>query len=536
DILDIRNKPIEELEGLLGDLLTVQEKLALEEFSPEGFAAYYEKKFSIPLPGYALRKWITPIFKGKEKDKGALIFAWRGSWKTTTVSVTFTEYFIGHHPERANLIISSSGANADLVTESIRSTIEHSRVWKEVFPHVVPDKKKGWGADGYEVKRTDMEYSDWVDLNAHRKDPTLLGLGVESSTLIGKHPDGLLLMDDLLDDDNTVSVRQMAAVARKVTGTILPFIVEDETKPKGQKVITWPVVIGTPWEEDDVYQDIKDTGEFVFSETPIMTEVEEDKGIYFNHELLSGWYELTEPGRYSEKSIIRVYNRSGHKEFMRMYMLELKVKMEGEGLTFRTYPHQKINFSSVMTIGVDYMSMIKEANVDLRNRSYYAQAYLFKMPDGRAVVGDGWHGRPTQGEAELEMEKAESAFPGHRVTIFEGDGKGEEALQIFLRNPNLNLYPMKTEGKGKPERLEKQLGPWLENGKILISDGETPFLVFLRKCLRKYPQHFKDPIDALYWAARGMPEVMVMDKPKDQLPSAERKKKMESPWISVGSN
>jgi len=216
-------------------------------------------------------------------------------------------------------------------------------------------------------------------------------------------------------------------------------------------------------------------------------------------------------------------------------MLDLSVKMEGEGLAFRTYPHEKIDFTAPMTCGVDYMSMIKDANVDLRNRSYYAQAYLFKLPDGRAVVGDGWHGRPTQGQAEIQMEAAE-AFYGHRGTWFEGDGKGEEALQVFLRNPNLTLIPRKTGGKGKPERLERQLGPWMENGKIMISDGDTPFLIFLRKCLRKYPQYFKDPIDAVYWAAMGMPEVMVLEKHKDELPRAKRKKTIRNPWLSVGSN
>ena len=533
--MDLQKLSKEDLEGLLAEVVTAKEKLLLKEFSPEGFAVFYEKLHGNPLPKYALEKWIIPIFEGKKIDKGAEIFAWRGSWKTTTVSVTFTAYYIGHHPERANLVIGSSGGSADLVTEAVKSIIEYSAVWKEVFPHVVPDKKKGWGAEGYEVKRVDIEYSDWVGLNTKRKDPTLLGLGVESKTLIGKHPDGILLMDDILDEDNTASVRQMSGISTKVTGTILPFIVEDESNPPGERLITWPIVIGTPWTEDDVYQDLKNTGEFIFSETPVMEECEEGEGIYFNHELLSGWHKLTEPGRYSEDSIVRVYNRSGHKEFMRMYMLDLTVKMEGEGLTFRTYPHQKVDFEAEMTVGVDYMSMIKEANVDFRNRSYYAQAYLFKLPDGRAVIGDGWHGRPTQGEAEVQMEKAERIFPGHRCTVFEGDGKGEEALQIFLRNPNLTLFPMETEGKGKVERLEKQLGPWLENGKILISDGDTPFLQFLRKCLRKYPQYFKDPIDATYWAARGMPEVMVIEKPEKHLPRHQRKKKKKNPWFAVGS-
>ena len=537
--MDLKNASISELERIQSSLLQARNDLladkARSEFSPEGFDAYYERKFGFPCPEYAIRQWIVPIFEAKKKNKGAEIFAWRGSWKTTTVSITFGEYFIGHNPERSNLFISSSGANADLITEAIKSTIEHSSIWKEVFPNIVPDKGKGWGSEGYEVWDTNYEYPEWVDLTAERKDPTLLGLGVESKTLIGKHPTGLLFLDDILDDDNTVSVRQMAAIARKVTGTILPFIVEDETRPEGETVITWPVVVGTPWEDDDVYQDIRDTGEFVFSNTPIMVECAEGEGIFIDHEKLHGWYELTEPKRYSKESIIRLYNRSAHKEFMRMYMLDLSVKIEGEGLKFRTYPHDKIDWNAPMTCGVDYMSMAKEANVDLKNRSYYAQAYLFKLPDGRAVIGDGWHGRPTQLEAEDKLGQPE-AFPGHRATYFEGDGKGEEALQVFMRNPDLTIVPMKTQGKGKVERLERQLGPWLENGKILISDGETPFLQFLRKCLRKYPQWFKDPIDAVYWAVRGMPEVLVLEKLSDSLPRSKRKKKNINPWVSVGSN
>ena len=373
-------------------------------------------------------------------------------------------------------------------------------------------------------------------MNSARGDPSVLDLGIGSKTLIGKHPDGFLLMDDILDEDNTASVRQMTAVATKVTGTILPFIVEDDKRPEGQQVITKTIVIGTPWQEDDVYQDIKDTGEFISTKIPIMVECKEGEGVFFDHEKLHGWYKLTDPKKHGQDSVIRLYNRSAHKEFMRMYMLDLSVKMEGEGLSFVTYPHEKIDFTWPMACGVDYMSMIKESNVNLKNRSYYAQAYLFKMPDGRAVVGDGWHGRPTQLQAEQRMEQAE-AFYGHKGTVFESDGKGEEALQVFLRNPHLTIIPMRTKGQGKPERLERQLGPWLEKGKILISDGETPFLIFLRKCLRKYPGWFKDPIDAVYWAARLMPEVCTLEKPVGILPGFKKHKaRIDNPWLSVGSN
>jgi hypothetical protein len=133
------------------------------------------------------------------------------------------------------------------------------------------------------------------------------------------------------------------------------------------------------------------------------------------------------------------------------------------------------------------------------------------------------------------MEQA-AAFYGCRSIIFEGDGKGEEALQVFLRNPNLPIIPMRTKGQGKQERLERQLGPWLENGTILISDGDTPFLIFLRKCLRKYPNYFLDLIDAVYWAARGMPEILTLTKSREELPAVRKRKRQECPYYAVGSN
>ncbi len=508
---------------------------ASREFSPQGFESWYERVQGNRLPQYQLDEWTVPVHEIKQTDYDIIIEAFRGSWKTTTVSITWGAFFIGHHPEKAKLVISSSGDNANAVTEAIKNIIEFTDAWKECFPNIVPDKKRGWGEKGYEVMRTDMSYEDWRGINTKRKDPTLLGLGVESKTLIGKHPDGLLLLDDILDEDNTASVRQMSGIATKVTGTILPFIVEDDTKPKGQQVITWTIIIGTPWQEDDVYQDIKDTGEFICSKIPIMVECEEGEGTFIDHEKLHGWYKLTDPKKHSIDSIKRLYNRSRHKEFSRMYLLDTSVKMEGEGLSFKTYPHEKIDFTATMVCGVDYMSMIKDAKVDLRNRSYYAQAYLFKMPDGRAIIGDGWYGRPTQAQAETRMEQAE-AFYGHRATVFESDGKGEEALQVFLRNPDLTLLPMKTGGQGKRERLEMQLGPWLEKGTILISDGDTPFLMFARKSLRKYPQGFKDLIDAIYWAVRGMPEVLTLVKPKNEIPPSHMRIAQDNPYLSVGSN
>ena len=95
---------------------------------------------------------------------------------------------------------------------------------------------------------------------------------------------------------------------------------------------------------------------------------------------------------------------------------------------------------------------------------------------------------------------------------------------------------MKTGGKGKGERLERQMGPWIENGTVRISDADTPFLVELRRELDNYPLcDHDDALDAVYWSLRGMPEVLTMPRDVDgELPMNTYKKKVTNPYLSLG--
>jgi hypothetical protein len=96
---------------------------------------------------------------------------------------------------------------------------------------------------------------------------------------------------------------------------------------------------------------------------------------------------------------------------------------------------------------------------------------------------------------------------------------------------------MKTGGKGKAARLERQMGPWLENGMVRISDADTPFLVELRRELDNYPLcDHDDALDGVYWALRGMPEVLSMPRDMEgELPmNMPWKKKITNPYVSLG--
>ena len=216
----------------------------------------------------------------------------------------------------------------------------------------------------------------------------------------------------------------------------------------------------------------------------------------------------------------------GKVEFARMYLLDL-TKTQNKVFIWQSYPGEKTKGDWPVMVGVDYAGTMDERRNREGRNDYFAMAYVMKLPDGGAVVYDGLRTHCTQAEAEVYVTAAQAQFPHHLAAVIEGDGKGEEFIQVLRRNPTLKLIPMKTGGKGKGPRFEYQLQPWLASGRVRISDAKTPFLDALRKELSDYPYGKNDDcIDAVYWALRGMPDVLTMPSSRDELPPLYRKKKV----------
>jgi hypothetical protein len=522
----------------------IKAEIAKQEDTPDGFACFYELVHGNELPDHC-REWVEHIYGAKRKDKGVLNFAWRGSWKTTTISVTFTAWRIGKDPERANLIIQANDKKAAKTTQLIADIIKTSPAWKMVFPNIVPDMERGWGAGGYEVKRNDIEYPEWREMNSSRVDDTLLGLGIESGSLIGKHPDGVLNMDDIHDEENTVSVRERQNIINKVTSTILPFVVEDEEKPEGERMVTWFLVVGTPWTDDDAYHYLKDTGEFEFIEIPVMTAAEEgEEGAVridqsnmtvANHTDIYGWWKLNWPKKFGIRTIVVWRNRTGKREFARMYLLDLSVAKE-TGLKYLLYPSESIDLNWVAGGGVDYASTIeiRGKKMDLSQRSRFAMTYGLKTPMNRAVIYDGISGHFSQVQAEGYVERAQEMFYNWHNSGVEMDGKGEELYALLGRKPHVRLFPFWTGGKSKRNRQERVLGPWLELGVVMISDADTDFLTRLRKALDDWPNGNMDEIDSVYAYCKTIPDVLRVPKQEEGLPAPRKKEKEPSPFVAFG--
>lgn len=509
----------------------------------KGFCAFYHLMHGFAPPQH-VQDEIAAIFGSAGKDKGVEILASRGSWKTTSIALTFVPWFIGHHPTTANLIIQANDASANATALAVSETIRVHPAFVQVFPHVVPSERK-WSEDGYFVRQTHTNHTrqkeiteaEWQKLIGAQKDPSLLALSYSSKSVVGKHPTGLFLIDDIHDEENTKSPAMLEDVLKKLTGTILPmvFSLRNESAPVGQQLQTTIVAVGTPWVEGDAMQYLRETGEFEVFEFPVIQEVapETPGAVRLDHtsprgEELKGWFRFNWPEKFGLNATLAAFNVSGEFDFWRMYLLQFKAR-KGEGVRFLLFPAQEIDLTQDAAGGCDYASMLQERKKDPGNRSRFAHVYVVKIPRlNKLVVQECFSEHVTQLEAERQLERPQAIFRHWQGTWLEMEGRGEEAFQTFSRKPNLKLVPATTKGIPKHRRHETGVNPWLQSGMVMISDANTPGLNRLRAALNKWPNGSTDEMDALFHALKAFPEVL-------QMPSMERGATAQS-WKPKPSN
>lgn len=506
----LKKMSAEEIDAL--ERIALSQIAALDD-SPESFAAFYKVVHKRDIPEHGLKDWIVPLYEAKKESKGIVIEAFRGATKTTIVTITFVAYRIGKDPQKANLLIQVGDDIAQDNTRAIADLIQNNEGWKMVFPNVVPDMERGWGAGGYEVKRNDIDYVEWRSQNSDRKDPTLVGVGYKSREIIGKHPNGVCVIDDIHDENNTSSAKELEGVQRILTGTIYPAMMEE----------TWKIFIGTPWTDNDCLHYTASTGEYAHVKTPVYKEGIDGEKIY-------SW-----PTMFSEDNVRKIANLTGRLEFARMYLLDL-THAKNRVLKYTKYPSSEVRYNWPMVGGTDYASNRDAMKNASGQGDYFAIAYVAKLPGGGAIVVDGVVDRCTQAQGESYMLRAQEIFPLWQGNGVEAVGKGDDFVQVLMRHPMLRIVPMGTGGRSKGVRIERELSPWLENGTLRISDAETPFLNELRRELDGYPNvDHDDCIDAVYYACRMIPEVFVMPVENLEIKEFIKKKRERNPFLALGS-
>lgn len=478
--------------------------------TPDAFAAFYELVFGLPLPPHA-RAWVDFTYAAREREKGVLIKAFRGSTKTTTLTIAFVAWRMGLEPHKANLLIQVGDDIAADNTAQIADIVAHNPGWKLVFPSVIPDEGRGWGAGGYEIKRADLDYPKWRELCARRKDPSLLGAGYKSGEIIGKHPDGVLIVDDIHNEINTASERELATVRNILTGTIFPTATEE----------TWQVFVGTPWIPNDVLAYIEATGEFEMMSTPVMVDGEP-----------------TWPEKFPLSEIAKRRALSGEVEFARMFLLDLEA-MKGLNLKrewLHEYPSAQVRASWPVIFGIDYAST--QDKLKDKERDFFSLAIYRAIPGGGLVLVDGYRGRISKGEALDVVMSYWGVYPTLVKMGVENIGKGEEFYNDLALMNDANgrvppLIPITHGKRGKGERFENWLAPRFQHSRIWISDAPTPWLLSFSGQWLGWPnvQH-DDDLDAAYMGAAAGEGYM----PAKSDRSIFGKVKMPNPFASLGKS
>ena len=531
--------------------------------TPLGFAAYFEKMSGMKLTIEAAR-WIVNAYKAHDEGRGLLQECHREAGKTTVISKFFLSFRIGHEPYKTWAIVRINEPKARQTAKAIARIIEYDPTWKEYFPNIVPYKERGWGdVTGYYVKDTSMSEEQWEKVNtASVDDPTFIGYGWSSGSVIGSRWTGGAIIDDIVDADSVSSDAESAKLKTFVTSTLSFCLTEG----------AWEFWNFTPWTKTDIYANRKATGNYAHNKSPCLIPAKEgetmvvDTGeIYGKVELeaeywepaplnpdypeygqipLSGrWYFRYWADAWSWERLENKYRdgvteegSGGHIEFARMLMLDLDAI---EGLTLKSqwlhyFPAEDIDPSWAVFFGIDYASTRDKLKRG-KERDYFSLAVLRAVPLGGLVLVDGYRGRLTKGEALLKTAGYFNQYPTCKLITVESIGKGEEFYNDLVMMDDaygipLPLLEIPSHGrKSKGSRFEDWLAPKFQVARIWVSNAFTPWLQEFKNEWLSYPNGaFDDCLDAVYMAAQGAQGYMPIKTDREG-----RKKKQPHPMQQI---
>lgn len=499
------------LRGFWASLPTDQKELAefkrraqnaRENFTVDGFRDYFYCIWRMEMAPYA-RRWAKKFMSGK----WTILECFRGSTKSTTLTITFASFVLGHFPETSLLIVQANDTAANKSTSSIKMIIEQFSGWKETFPHVVPDKGRGWGAEGYFIKDTNIEqekgYGAWVEktMQDHVKDPSFVGFGILSGNIVGMHPRWLFL-DDVHDRQNSVYPKDRENVVQTVRENLLPVL----TKPGENKPFVG--IACTFWDENDAYHILLETGLFEHIKTPIFEYVEEGGDAEWQGKSIK----LAWPEGFPVEMVKLYYDSNDLKTFKREYLCDESSTIDS-AYRYQSYPETEIDLRWVAVVGADPVSVLNQGE----GISHFAALDGLLSPFNQVVVTDGILEKCGALAGEEYIVNAQSTYPNFMKAVIEGNGSGAIFGSTVSRHPGMVVQTVKVQDIGKGSKFDRQykfLEPLVRSGAVRVSTADKPILRAVRKYFDTFPNFTKeDPLadlgDALVLLVYGFPSVWI---------------------------
>jgi phage terminase large subunit-like protein len=515
--------------------------------SPDGFASYFELMEGVPLHAEG-RRWIEKAYKAHAEGKGSAHEVHREGGKTTVFSKHFLSFRIGHEPEKTWGLIRLNDTKANETTKAIAQVIKDNPNWKLVFPTVVPDFGRGWGEKGYYVKDTQYSDDEWAEIvTRENPDPTFVGYGWESGSVVGSRFSGGVVVDDIHDRENTSSPTMLAKIKEWYAEVLEYCVMKD----------AWQIWNFTPWTHNDLYAHIKGTGEYVLSKTPVMREVSPDHPdaelwpeMPLNREHpelgtipLSGKYYVRHwPEMWPWERLAEKYRKTKAIGFARQMLLDLEAT---KGITLKNewlhvYPVRRQDKTWPIFFGIDYASTRDKVQASLDDLDYFSLSVGRAIPGGGLILIDGTMDRLSKGEALLRTQSFAGRYPTLMMIGVETISEGKEFYNDLVFTNDifgypLPLFPVKSHkgvARRKETRFEEWLAPKFQLGAMWITDEENPFInAFIDQWLN-YPHGHDDALDSTYLMALAA-EAYLVGKGNERTGGGPKKERKPNPYLSL---
>ena len=198
---------------------------------PEGVFAYGEYVFGYT-PASHHKEMVAKTLDAIYRRRNSVFLLPRGGAKTTWDNTILLAWLIATYKDLRVGLVSNTDTQAKDFSRAIKYTFEANDFHRQIFPDCGPSASK-W---------TDKEWLRAGSVWHNSKDVTVFAVGV-GGAIISKRFD-VLLLDDILDEENTQTVDQREDVETWFKKTLKPCLAPDGVV----------IAIGTRWGEADLYE------------------------------------------------------------------------------------------------------------------------------------------------------------------------------------------------------------------------------------------------------------------------------------------
>jgi len=214
-------------------------------------------------------QWFKEILD--PRNNRILIVSSREFGKTMTV-VALATWYMGHYPDRTNVLASVAAAQAQKRLDNIKDIISANDTYKHIFPWVKRNPHLSWNSSEFNIVDDRLSYANFRNKRIQQdggNPPTFYATGMEGKGLIGSRITGLAIVDDPHDQDASFSQTTRERAIEWYFNTFINCLL-----PTAKSII-----ITTRWHEMDLAGHIKEffPGQYKILETP--AEWEDEKGI-----------------------------------------------------------------------------------------------------------------------------------------------------------------------------------------------------------------------------------------------------------------